>query len=223
MTTAVVFDSAGTLLHTYRVAKDIVNNKIVEGVETTTLTCSARGRALILLYAHSQNIINASGEELLSSYLKNKNIKFGVACSCGVVTMSEISDILYSDNNAKVADLQTCIKSVWSCCRKLPVVAMNSGVIVNKNINRIEYAITSGGRPFSGAKKTIQTLQEMDIATYLHEKLCTYNHTDGCDWYYDDGSWNRHSRTAYIKKAINFLQKGYTLQEIKDFYDTLNS
>lgn len=167
MTTAVVFDSAGTLLHTYRIAKDIINNKIVEGVETTTLTCSARGRALVLLYVHSQNIVNAPGEELLSSYLNDKDIKFGVACSCGVVTMSEVSDILYSDNEAKLNDLQTCIKSVWSCCKKLPVVAMNSGVIVNKNINRIEYAITSGGRPFSGAKRTIQTLQEMDIATYV--------------------------------------------------------
>ncbi|MBN2734163.1 MAG: HAD family hydrolase [Methanomicrobiaceae archaeon] len=167
MRTAVVFDSAGTLLHTYRIAKDILNNKTVEGVETTTLTCSARGRALVLLYAHSQNIVNAPGEELLSSYLSNNRIKFGIACSCGVVSMSEVSDILYSDNEAKLADLQSCIKSVWNCCKKLPVVAMNSGVIVNKNINRIEYAITSGGRPFSGAKKTIQTLQEMDIATYV--------------------------------------------------------
>lgn len=167
MKTAVVFDSAGTLLHTYRVAKDIINNSIVEGVETTTLTCSAKGRALVLLYAHSQNIINESEEELLSRYLKNNNINFGVACSCGVVTMNEVSEILYSDCEAKINDLQTCIKAVWDCCKKLPVVAMNSGVIVNKNIGRIEYTITSGGRPFSGAKKTIQALQEMDIATYV--------------------------------------------------------
>ncbi|MDD4127182.1 MAG: HAD family hydrolase [Methanomicrobium sp.] len=167
MKTAVVFDSAGTLLHTYRIARDVINNSIVEGVETTTLTCSAKGRALVLLYAHSKNIINAPEEEILSSYLKANNINFGVACSCGVVTITEVSDILYSDSTAKISDLQICIKSVWNCCKKLPVVAMNSGVIVNKNLNRIEYVITSGGRPFSGAKKTIQTLQEMDIATYV--------------------------------------------------------
>ncbi|WFN35867.1 HAD family hydrolase [Methanomicrobium antiquum] len=167
MKTAVVFDSAGTLLHTYRVAKDIINDSMVEGVETTTLTCSAKGRALVLLYAHSKNIINEPESELLSSYLKFNGITFGVACSCGVVTIGDVSDILYSDEVAKTGDLQTCIRKVWSCCKKLPVVAMNSGVIVNKNIGRIEYAITSGGRPFSGAKKTIQTLQEMDIATYV--------------------------------------------------------
>ena len=104
---------------------------------------------------------------------------------------------------------------------------------MNKTKSELEKELNDLETQFIEDKKRLQkminefksphTKEEMDIATYLHEKLCTYNHTDGCDWYYDDGSWNRHSRTAYIKKAINFLQKGYTLQEIKDFYDTLNS
>ncbi|WOF15712.1 HAD family hydrolase [Methanoplanus sp. FWC-SCC4] len=167
MTTAVVFDSAGTLLRTYRVARDISNNKIVEGVETTTLTCSAKGRALILLYAHSQDIVDAPYEKLLSKYLEENKISFGIACSCGIVTADEVSALLYKDKNAQVSDLQTCIKMVWNCCKKLPVVAMNSGVIVNKYTGGIEFAITSGGRPFSNARATIQKLQQMEVATYV--------------------------------------------------------
>ncbi|MBP2132911.1 Cu+-exporting ATPase [Methanomicrobium sp. W14] len=167
MKAAIVFDSAGTLLRTYRIARNVSEKNIVKGVETTTLTCSEKGRALILLYAHSKSIIDAPENELLSSFLKSNKIHFGVACSCGVVTMTEISEILDSDSTATTGDLQACIRKVWNSCKKLPVVAMSSGVIVNKNLKNIEYTITSGGRPFSGAKKTIQTLQEMNIATYV--------------------------------------------------------
>ena len=43
MSVAVVFDSAGTLMNTYRVAKDICHKKLLPGIETTTLTFSSPG------------------------------------------------------------------------------------------------------------------------------------------------------------------------------------
>lgn len=167
MSLAVVFDSAGTLLHTLRVAKNIQENRIIEGVETTTLTCSEKGRSLILLYVKSREIIKNEPQMLLSYYLKNNDINFGIACSSTVTTTEEISELLYGDENARCEDLQTCIRQVWNCCKKMPVVALNSGVIVNKNINGIEFVITSGGRPFSNARETIRKLHENKIATYV--------------------------------------------------------
>lgn len=167
MSQAVVFDSAGTLLYTLRVAKDIPKNQIVEGVETTTLTCSEKGRSLILLYINSKQFIEARPEMLLSNYLNENEVSFGVACSSIVTTAEEISELLYRDKTATCGDLQTCIRRVWNCCKKMPVVALNNGVIVNKNINSIEFAITSGGRPFSNAKETIRLLHENNIATYV--------------------------------------------------------
>jgi Cu+-exporting ATPase len=167
MTLAVVFDSAGTLLHTLRVAKDIPKNRIVEGVETTTLTCSEEGRSLILLYVNSKELIKADPGRLLSDYLNENKVSFGLACSSIVTTTEEISELLYGDEKATCEDLQTCIRKVWNCCKKMPVVALNNGVIVNKEINAIEFAITSGGRPFSNAKDTIRLLHENNIATYV--------------------------------------------------------
>ncbi|MBO4355000.1 MAG: HAD family hydrolase [Methanomicrobium sp.] len=167
MKTAVVFDSAGTLLHTYRTARDVINDRIIPEIETTTLTCSVKGRALIILYAGSQDIINADGDRLLSDYITANNIEFGLACSSGVVTIDEISKILHTDTHAKVSDLQTCIRNVWNFCKSLEVVAMNSGVIVNKNTGIIEFTITSGGKPFSNARDTIQKLHGMGVATYI--------------------------------------------------------
>ncbi len=167
MKTAVVFDSAGTLLHTYRTARDVINDRIIPEIETTTLTCSVKGRALIILYASSQDIINADGNRLLSDYLSENKIEFGLACSSGVVAIDEISKILYSDTHAKISDLQICIRNVWNFCKSLQVVAMNSGVIVNKNTGQIEFTITSGGKPFSNARDTIQKLHSLGIATYV--------------------------------------------------------
>ena len=91
-----VFDSAGTLLYTYRVAKDIQNNRVIEGVETTTLTCSEKGRALILLYVNSREIMKANPEMLLSEYLKEKKINFGGAKKCaGCYLNSKFAAALY--------------------------------------------------------------------------------------------------------------------------------
>jgi hypothetical protein len=47
---------------------------------------------------------------------------------------------------------------------------------------------------------------EKEIAELLHSKLCHWNHTDGCNWFYDNGSWNESSRQEYLKKAKNVLK-----------------
>lgn len=80
MTIAVVFDSAGTLLRTYRVAKDIPSGKLIEEVESTTLTYDDPDRILVLLHIHSEDVIKANKDQLLSSYLTDNSIEFGISC-----------------------------------------------------------------------------------------------------------------------------------------------
>jgi len=69
MSVAVVFDSAGTLLSTYRIAKDICNKKLLPGIETTTLTFSSPDRVLIVLPVHSKDLMTVPPDTLLSGYL----------------------------------------------------------------------------------------------------------------------------------------------------------
>ena len=57
MSIAVVFDSAGTLLHTYRVAKDVERQELLPGIETVTLTFSSPERVLVVIHVHSREII----------------------------------------------------------------------------------------------------------------------------------------------------------------------
>ena len=79
MTVAVVFDSAGTLLNMYRVAKDVSRQVLMPGIETTTLTFSCPDRVLIVLPVHSKHIITAPPATLLSTYLMDNQIGFGIS------------------------------------------------------------------------------------------------------------------------------------------------
>jgi Cu+-exporting ATPase len=167
MTVAVVFDSAGTLLNTYRVAKDIRNQKLLPGIETTTLTFSSTDRVLIVLPVHSKDLMAAPGDALLSDYLIRHDIGFGISCTRKITTSEEIGDVLYADERARVGDLQECIRNVWTVCKAESVVTLNSGAIIDMAQRAIEFAITAGGWPFDGAKEAITALHRMGVPTFI--------------------------------------------------------
>ncbi|MDD1676904.1 MAG: HAD family hydrolase [Methanomicrobiales archaeon] len=167
MTIAVVFDSAGTLLRTYRIVKDIVHEILLHNIETTMLTSSSRERVLVVLHTHSRDIIAADPDMLLSRYLTENNIGFGIACAGRVITAGEVGDLLYADTYARMRDLQECTREVWAHCRQESTVVMNSGAILNFRLGGVEFAVTTGGRPFDGAKDTITELHRRGIATYI--------------------------------------------------------
>jgi soluble P-type ATPase len=167
MSVAVVFDSAGTLLNTYRVAKDIRNHKLLPGIETTTLTFSSPDRVLIVLPVHSKDLMKAPAESLFSDYLVRHDIGFGISCTRKITTADEIGDILYADDSTRVGDLQECIRNVWTVCKEESVVTLNSGAIINMAERRVEFAITAGGWPFDGAKDAITALHRMGVPTFI--------------------------------------------------------
>jgi soluble P-type ATPase len=167
MSIAVVFDSAGTLLNTYRVAKDIGNHKLLPGIETTTLTFSSPDRVLIILPVHSKDLMAAPPEAFLSEYLVRHDIGFGISCTRKITTAGEIGDVLYADDRARVGDLQECIRNVWTVCKEESVVTLNSGAIINMAQRGIEFAITAGGWPFDGAKEAITALHRMGVPTFI--------------------------------------------------------
>jgi Cu+-exporting ATPase len=167
MSVAVVFDSAGTLLNTYRVAKDICHKKLLPGIETTTLTFSSPDRVLVVLPVHSKEMINTPADMLLSEYLVQHEMSFGVSCTRKITTAEEIGDILYADKRARVGDLQECIRNVWTVCKAEKVVTMNSGAIINMALGAVEFAITAGGWPFDGAKETVTALHRMGVPIFI--------------------------------------------------------
>ena len=43
------------------------------------------------------------------------------------------------------------------------------------------------------------------LARYLHDMMCNFNHTDGCSWHYEINNgledWNAYAHASYLKKA----------------------
>jgi soluble P-type ATPase len=167
MSIAVVFDSAGTLLHTYRVAKNVEHQELLPGIETVTLTFASPERVLVVIHVHSREVIDAPPTLLLSSYLVEKHAGFGISCTRKVITADDIGDVLYGDARATVGDLQDCVRNVWKVCHREEVVTLNSGVILNMATRSIEFAVTAGGRPFDGAREAIGELHRLGIPTFI--------------------------------------------------------
>ncbi|HVP25321.1 MAG TPA: HAD-IC family P-type ATPase [Methanomicrobiales archaeon] len=164
---AVVFDSAGTLLRTYRVVKNIPTGDLLTDVETTAITAASDDRALIVLNVRSRDVMKGSPGLLLSEYLGTHQVSFGVSCANRLFTHEEVAEVLYGDRGARVSDLQECIREVWERCRLEALLLIDSGVILNFSPGIIEFTVTSGGRPFPGAVETIGELTRMGVASYI--------------------------------------------------------
>lgn len=62
-------------------------------------------------------------------------------------------------------------------------------------------------------KERIESLSsEQQLAEYMHEKLCRWNHTDGCSWYYEN-DWHGDSHQKYLAAAARLY---YIVNYAKD-------
>jgi len=52
---------------------------------------------------------------------------------------------------------------------------------------------------------------DKQLATELHNMLCTWNHTDGCGWFYEfnnkKDNWTSDAHGTYLKKAQKLIHK----------------
>lgn len=164
---AVVFDSAGTLLRTWRTAKSVLSGEVMPEVQTTTLTTESPDRVLTMLPVRPRDVMAEPAATLLSAYLVAHGFGYAISCANRAVSSEEVGTALYGDRRARVGDLQDCIRAVWTCCRDQPAVALNAGVIVNLALPGIEYTIATGGVPFPGAVEAIRGLAALGADVYV--------------------------------------------------------
>ncbi|HJJ54838.1 MAG TPA: HAD-IC family P-type ATPase [Methanocorpusculum sp.] len=169
MSLAIVFDSAGTLLRTVRSVVDIATKQLIPNtVETTMLTFEDEARILLLLKISSAQLLEADGTELLSSWLAKNNIAFGISCGRNIVDSKTAETILYTDPEAKVADLQLAVTECKAeAAKSSDVFAMNAGAIINTRTSRIEFGIAAAGYPFPGVRELIADVQNKGAAVFI--------------------------------------------------------
>lgn len=53
-------------------------------------------------------------------------------------------------------------------------------------------------------------MDKKEIAVYLHDNFCSYNHIDECGWAYekdgDDHNWRGNSHKRWLERAKDFIE-----------------
>jgi Cu+-exporting ATPase len=165
MKTAVIFDSAGTLLKVYRVAKDVRKGLIVENVASTNIVTLRQGCALVALKVDTFDFLDGLSPGMaLSSYIRQANVGMDVICRSHCTT-ERIAIATMGDTLATIGDMQDAIAAVKLKCKDIYYV--NMGFIVDVPHATIPYVLATGGRIFSGVKPMIGRLSTWDTDVYI--------------------------------------------------------
>lgn len=161
---AVVFDSAGTLLHMYRVAKESSTGNILENIESTAIVAKKNGCGLIALNTEKEVILRSSRYMSLFEFIKDYKVSIGISCSKGKFTPNIAYEIIRG-TPLFMGDVHDVLKAVTSRCPDSIYLA--AGLIVDSEARRIPYVLSTGGQVFSKTLQTIQLLQAMEIDIYI--------------------------------------------------------
>ena len=167
MSTAVVFDSAGTLLHTIRVVHNTCTRTLLADIETTLITYEDPDRVLCVLYMQIEQLMNTHPLTPFSQFMDFHNISFDIACSRRTLTKEDVRPIICEDTQATVGHVVSCIREIQSRGDEGSIMTLNGGCIVNIHLRKIEFMVATGGVPFIGVKEMIASLMRHNVAVYI--------------------------------------------------------
>jgi len=157
MKIAVVFDSAGTLLRMYRVAKNVNTGAILNEVVSTELVGKKPYCALLVMQIDSNRLEKCPPGMLVSDFIDKYNIGIDVGCSRAQVDSNTALSVVKSDTKATMSDLQDVMAAVKQRCKN--IFYMGVGLIIDVETRSIPYVICTGGKIYSSSCSVIQTLQ----------------------------------------------------------------
>jgi len=166
MKTAIVFDSAGTLLKVYRVARDVNKKSIIENVVSTNMVTRGRGCALIALQADSVDFLDGADPGLrVSDFMESSGMGFDVICRGIKCTHERISDAIRRDTMASIDDLKRAVEAVKLKCKD--IYYLNIGLVVDVPHGSIPYVLATGGKTFPGVRGMIKRLMASGVDVYI--------------------------------------------------------
>lgn len=165
MKTAVVFDSAGTLLRMHRVAKDVATGKYLHGVVSTELVGKKPYCALLVMQVDSSRLVACPSDMLVSDFIKKYGIDIEVGCSRSDVEQSTAIEVVRADKRASMKDLKDVMLAIKKKCKN--IFYMGVGLIIDIETKSIPYVICTGGKMYSNTPHVIKTLHDRNIDTYV--------------------------------------------------------
>jgi soluble P-type ATPase len=161
---AVVFDSAGTLLRMYRVAKEASTGNLLENIESTAIVSKKNGCGLVALNTEKEVILRSGRNMSLFEFISNYGVSIGISCSKGKFT-PEVACEIIRGTSIQMGDVHDVLEAVTSRCPDSIYLA--AGLIVDSEAGKIPYVLSTGGQVFSKTLQTIQSLHAMEIDIYI--------------------------------------------------------
>ena len=132
MKIAVVFDSAGTLLRMYRVAKNINTGAILNEVVSTELVGKKPHCALLVMQIDSNRLVKCPPDMLISDFIRKYKIGIDVGCSRAQVDNETALSVVKSDMIATMSDLQDVMAAVNKNARIFSIWVLGSSLMWKK-------------------------------------------------------------------------------------------
>jgi soluble P-type ATPase len=165
MKIAVVFDSAGTLLRMYRVAKNIDTGAILNDIVSTELVGKKPDCALLVMQIDSNKIVKCPPDILISDFIVKYKIDIDVGCSKSHVDNITALSVVKSDKHATMADLQEVMATVKQRCKN--IFYLGVGLIIDVGTRSIPYVVCTGGKIYPNSCSMIQALTEQGTDVYI--------------------------------------------------------
>ncbi len=165
MKIAVVFDSAGTLLRMYRVAKNIKTGEYLDEVVSTEFVGKKPYCAILVMQVDSNKLVSCPPRMLISDFVRKFKIDIEVGCSRAQINKETALTVVENDTKATMSDLQDVMAAVKKRCRD--IFYMGVGLIIDVDRRNIPYVICTGGKVYSNTHFVINALNERDIDAYI--------------------------------------------------------
>ncbi|MBN2110281.1 MAG: HAD family hydrolase [Methanosarcinaceae archaeon] len=207
---AVVFDSAGTLLHMYRVAKEAETGLILEDIQSTLLVARKPHRALVVFNADPEKVSYYDPQLTLHDLIDTYNIKLDISCASRPFVLDEVYAII-RESNVSVSDINDVVSIVKGHCPDTFYLA--AGIIVDAQENQVPYVLSTGGRMYSDTPETIRLLQDIGTDIFIASGD-GYNNLEKL-------ALSVGIPLAYVHGVANTRDKERIVRELKEVYGTV--
>jgi len=162
---AVVFDSAGTLLHMYRVAKDTVTGEYIDDIVTTDLVSKKPNSGLVIMHTDPDKIMSCQSTKRIYEFLTDNKIRIDLSCSSSPITLGDAAQCIKNDTFTSMQDIHDVVNVIRLKCPD--VFYLGVGFIVDTKSQSIVYTVSTGGRPFTNTSAVLDTLKSMKIDVFI--------------------------------------------------------
>ncbi|MDP2216275.1 MAG: HAD family hydrolase [Methanolobus sp.] len=161
---AVVFDSAGTLLRMYRVAKESATGVVLDNIQTTLLVAQKPRRALVIMNGDLESTILSCPQMTFHEFLGKYGISIEISCSSSPIGLDEAYGVIQK-SSVCVGDIRDVISIVRGRCPDVFYLA--AGIIVDTEESTVPYVLSTGGRMYSKTPATITELKRMGADVFI--------------------------------------------------------